>query len=92
MAIQDSFNDVQELSIAYYRRPADPGSLHAWAQRLEAAGGSCILDAFAARVNLPVSSGKAELAGNLQFTWLLAAVDCGNARCTLPHPRSTPKA
>jgi hypothetical protein len=49
MAFQDFFDDVQKLYIAYYQRPADPGGLRFWAQRLEAAGGSLagIIDAFA---------------------------------------------
>jgi hypothetical protein len=49
MAIQDFFDDVQKLYIAYYQRPADSSGLRFWAQRLEAAGGSLagIIDAFA---------------------------------------------
>jgi Ca2+-binding RTX toxin-like protein len=49
MAIQDFFDDVQKLYIAYYQRPADPSGLRYWAQSLEAAGGSLagIIDAFA---------------------------------------------
>ncbi|WP_459830093.1 DUF4214 domain-containing protein, partial [Hydrogenophilus islandicus] len=45
----DALNTIQKLYIAYYQRPADPGGLAYWANRLDQAGGnlSGIIDAFA---------------------------------------------
>lgn len=42
-------NQVQEIFIAYYQRPADPAGLGWWSQQLAAAGGNLndIIDAFA---------------------------------------------
>jgi len=39
MAYTDHFDTVQKIYIAYYQRPADPGGLLYWAQRVEAANG-----------------------------------------------------
>ena len=42
-------DDVQEVYIGYYQRPADPAGLIYWAKRLDAAGGNLdeIIEAFA---------------------------------------------
>jgi len=49
MARADYFDDIQNLYIAYYQRPADPEGLVYWADRLDAAGGdmTAIINAFA---------------------------------------------
>jgi len=48
MAVADQFDTVQKLFIAFYQRPADPGGLRFWAQRVEAAGNeAAVIDAFA---------------------------------------------
>jgi hypothetical protein len=49
MAYSDYFETVNEVYIAYYQRPADPGGLYYWAQRLNAVQGNLteIIDAFA---------------------------------------------
>jgi hypothetical protein len=43
------FDTVQEIYIGYYQRPADPGGLIYWAERLDATGGNLteIIEAFA---------------------------------------------
>jgi len=45
----DYTNTIQKLYIAYYQRPADPGGLAYWTDRLEKSGGdlTAIIDAFA---------------------------------------------
>lgn len=50
MAAADYFDVVQKLYIAFYQRPADPGGLRFWAQRIDGSGGdiSQAWDAFAA--------------------------------------------
>lgn len=49
MAAANYFDSVQKLYIAFYQRPADPGGLLYWSQRLDAANGSLegVVDAFA---------------------------------------------
>ncbi|MGC8790690.1 MAG: DUF4214 domain-containing protein [Desulfurella sp.] len=49
MAFTDYFNQVQELYIAYYQRPADPAGLIYWSQMAAAQGGLTpqIINAFA---------------------------------------------
>jgi len=49
MAYTDYFDEVQELYIAYYQRPADPEGLVFWAKELDKAGGNLngIIEAFA---------------------------------------------
>ena len=61
MVYQDYFEIIQKIYIAYYQRPADPGGLIFWAQKLEEAGGdlSKIIEAFA------TSEESAELYGNI---------------------------
>ncbi|WP_142811804.1 hypothetical protein [Tepidiphilus olei] len=48
MAYTDYINTVQSIYIAYYQRPADPGGLRYWAERLDKAGGNldAIIDEF----------------------------------------------
>jgi hypothetical protein len=43
-----SYTTIQQAFIAYYQRPADPGGLRFWADRLEANGGDIneVIDAF----------------------------------------------
>jgi len=49
MAYTDYLDDVQEIYIGYYQRPADPGGLVFWAQKLDGVGGNLddIIEAFA---------------------------------------------
>lgn len=49
MAAANYFDLVQKLYIAFYQRPADPGGLLYWSQRLDAANGNLegVIDAFA---------------------------------------------
>ncbi|MGC9258406.1 DUF4214 domain-containing protein, partial [Desulfurella sp.] len=49
MAFTDYFNQVQDLYIAYYQRPADPAGLIYWSQMAAAQGGLTpqIINAFA---------------------------------------------
>lgn len=79
MAYQDYFNQVQQLYIAFYQRPADPDGLYYWAQRLEVAGGSLegIIDAFATSaeaVSLYDTNGDGKLDGNDNMTVLVTAI------------------
>lgn len=50
MATQASLDQIQNLYIAFYGRPAEPAGREYWADQLEAAGGdlSAIINAFAA--------------------------------------------
>lgn len=54
MSIEKYFDTIQRLYIAYYQRPADPGGLRHWAEKLEKAEGDVykIVDYF---VNSPES-------------------------------------
>ena len=79
MAYQDYFDQVQQLYIAFYQRPADPDGLYYWAQRLEVAGGSLegIIDAFATSaeaVSLYDTNGDGKLDGNDNMTVLVTAI------------------
>jgi len=49
IAFESHFDTVQEIYIGYFQRPADPGGLIYWTERLDATGGNLteIIEAFA---------------------------------------------
>ena len=71
MAYTDYLDDVQELFIGYYLRPADPAGLIYWAQQIDDAGGdsSAVVDQFA------TSSESQELWGDIDSDTIGSVID-----------------
>ncbi|AHF97648.1 hypothetical protein DESACE_00255 [Desulfurella acetivorans A63] len=63
MAFTDYFNQVQDLYIAYYQRPADPAGLIYWSQMAAAQGGLTpqIINAFANSPEAQANYGSAKI-------------------------------
>jgi hypothetical protein len=67
MATQTSLDQVQELYIAYYDRPADTAGLNYWATALDTANGnlSSVINAFATSPESTALYGSGESASAL---------------------------